>query len=182
MRPTLKRTPGLYWPEKIEKWGLHTSYALFFFVRPLPCIRLGLSLVLICCRATCDTVPIWETKLPATEARAAFTAGMPAKLKTSDVSCCRRRYVLIRRRSIAGSTGGYVAGTSVAYENHAGMPAVKTSDVSCCRRRYVLIRRRSIAGSTGGYVAGTSVAYENQALQWNLVNTDTDRGHRKCPY
>ena len=56
------------------------------------------------------------------------------------------------------------------------MPAVKTSDVSCCRRRYVLIRRRSSAGSTGGYVAGTSVAYENQALQSNLVNTDTEGG------
>ena len=40
-------------------------------------------------------------------------------VKTSDVSCCRRRYVLIRRRSSAGSTGGYVAGTSIAYENHA---------------------------------------------------------------
>ena len=56
------------------------------------------------------------------------------------------------------------------------MPAVKTSDVSCCRPRYVLIRRRSIAGSAGGYVAGTSVAYENQALQSNLVNTDTEVG------
>ena len=33
---------------------------------------------------------------------------MPA-VKTSDVSCCRRSYVLISRRSIAGSTGGYVA-------------------------------------------------------------------------
>ena len=96
--------------ENREKWGLHTGYVLFFFVRPLVCIRLGLSLVLICCRATCDTVPIWETKLRATEARAVFTAGMPAKLtrvqlcrhaggKTSDVSCCWQRYVLIRRRT-----------------------------------------------------------------------------------
>ena len=75
--------------------GLHTGYILFFFVRPLPCIRLVSSLVLICCRATCDiaagaaceTVPIWETKLPATEAMSVFTAGMPAKL--TRVQLCR---------------------------------------------------------------------------------------------
>ena len=95
-------------------------------------------LVLICCRATCDiaagaacdTVPIWEQKSPATEAMSVFTAGMPAELtrvqlrrhagsKDCHVSCCRQRYVLICRRTIAGSTGGYVAGTSAAYENQA---------------------------------------------------------------
>ena len=81
-------------------------------------------------RATCDTVPTWEQKSPATEAMSVFTAGMPAKLtrvqlrrhaggKDCDVFCCRRCCVLICRRSIAGSTGGYVAGTSAAYENQA---------------------------------------------------------------
>ena len=86
------------------------------------------SLVLIYRRATC--VPIWEQKSPATEAMSVFTAGTPAKLtrvqlhrhaggKDCDVSCCRRRYVLICRRSIAGSTGGYVAGTLAVYENQA---------------------------------------------------------------
>ena len=80
--------------------------------------------------ATCDTVPIWEQKSLATEAMSVFTAGMPAKLtrvqlrrhtggKDCDVSCCRRFCVLICRRTIAGSTGGYVAGTSAAYENQA---------------------------------------------------------------
>ena len=114
-----------------EKWGFHTGYVLFFFVRPLACIRLGLSLVLICCRATCDTVPIWETKLPATEARAVFTAGMPAKL--TRVQLCR----------------------------HAS-----GKDQRCFLLPAALCPHTS----------------ENQASQWNLVNTDTDRGHRKCPY
>ena len=35
------------------------------------------------------------------------------------VSCCRRSYVLICWSYIAGSTGGYVADSSVAYENQA---------------------------------------------------------------
>ena len=95
-------------------------------------------LVLVCHRATCDiaaraacdTVPIWEQKSPATEAMSVFTASMPAKLtrvqlrrhasgKDCDVSCFRQRYVLICPRTIAGSTGGYVAGTSATYENQA---------------------------------------------------------------
>ena len=59
-----------------------------------------------------------------------LTAGMPAKLTRvrlrrhaggKDQRCflSRRRYVLICRSSIAGSTRGYVAGTSGAYENQA---------------------------------------------------------------
>ena len=39
--------------------------------------------------------------------------------KDCDVSCCRRHYVLICRRSIADTTDSYVAGTSEAYENQA---------------------------------------------------------------
>ena len=42
-------------------------------------------------------------------------------VKTCDVSCCRRRYVLICRSSIASSTHGRVAGTSEAYENQASI-------------------------------------------------------------
>ena len=59
-----------------------------------------------------------------------LTADMPAKLTRvrlrrhaggKDQRCflSRRRYVLICRSSIAGSTRGYVAGTSEAYENQA---------------------------------------------------------------
>ena len=40
-------------------------------------------------------------------------------VKPCDVSCCQQRYVLVHvcHSSIAGSTGGYVAGTWAAYEN-----------------------------------------------------------------
>ena len=59
-----------------------------------------------------------------------LTVAMPAKLTRvrlrrhaggKDQRCFlnRRRYVLICRSSIAGSTRGYVAGTSEAYENQA---------------------------------------------------------------
>ena len=66
----------------------------------------------------CNTVPIWEQKSPATaEVMSVFTAGMPAKLTRvrlrthaggKDLRCflSRRRYVLICRSSIAGSSGG----------------------------------------------------------------------------
>ena len=40
-------------------------------------------------------------------------------VKTCEVSCCRRCYVLICRSSVAGSTGVYVVGTSATYENQA---------------------------------------------------------------
>ena len=58
-----------------------------------------------------------------------FTAGMPAKLSSSqlrrhandkdwDDQCCRP-LMFSYRNSIPGSTGGYVAGASAAYENQA---------------------------------------------------------------
>ena len=116
----------------------------------------------MCHRATCDlaagtacdTVPIWEQKSPATKALSVITACLRSWLKfnfadvptvkTCDVSCWRRPYFLICRGCIAGSTDGYVAGTSAVYETRfqslppvclrswhefdfAGMPAVKTS-------------------------------------------------------
>ena len=66
----------------------------------------------------CNTVPIWVQKSPATaEVMSVFTAVMPAKLTELDFSrhaggkdlrcfLSRGRYVLIRRSSIAGSSGG----------------------------------------------------------------------------
>ena len=71
------------------------------------------------------------------------SSDVPA-VKTCDVSCWRRPYFLICRSYIAGSTDGYVAGTSAVSETRfqslppvylrswhefdfAGTPAVKTS-------------------------------------------------------
>jgi len=59
-----------------------------------------------------------------------LTAGIPSKLIRgrlrrhaggNDQQCflSRRRYVLIHRSSIAGSTGTYLEGTSAAYEDKA---------------------------------------------------------------
>ena len=78
----------------------------------------------------CNTFPIWEQKSPLTETMSVFTAGMPVKLTrvwlrrhagSKDLLCflSRQRYVLICRNSITGSTGGYVLGTWIAYENQA---------------------------------------------------------------
>ena len=97
-----------------------------------------LSLVLICCRCTCDmaastpwdTVQIWEQKWPATLLIPVFTPGIPAKL--TQVQLCRHAggralrwlqlpaaHVLIHPRRVPGCTSGYVADTSAAYENQA---------------------------------------------------------------
>lgn len=78
-----------------------------------------LRVVLICRLATChiaagtccDTVRIWEQKSPATR--------NITSLYRPHACEARRRFVLICRSSIAGSSGGCVAGTSAAYENQA---------------------------------------------------------------
>ena len=97
-----------------------------------------MSLVLICRRCACDmaavsawdTVPIWEQKWRATLIIPVFTAGMTAKLTRVQLSRhaggkalwwlkLLAVHVLIRPRCSPGSTGGYVTGTLVVYENQA---------------------------------------------------------------
>ena len=98
------------------------------------------SLVIICRRCicdvaagtTCDTSRRNENRRRRQlEPSQSSTAGMPAKLNSSqlrkhsggkewDEQCCRPLRILFSyRNSIPGSTGGHVAGTSVAYENQA---------------------------------------------------------------
>ena len=94
-----------------------------------------LILELICRRSTCDiavgtacdTSPTYEgIFLPATRNIAVFTAGMPAKLNSSQLCrhaggkdwhgfCCRQR-LFSYRNGVSGSTGSYVD-SSLAYEN-----------------------------------------------------------------
>ena len=96
-----------------------------------------LILELICRRSTCDiavgtacdTSPTYEgIFLPATRNIAVFTAGMPAKLNSSQLRrhaggkdwhgfCCRQR-LFSYRNGVSGSTGSYVD-SSLAYENQA---------------------------------------------------------------
>ena len=121
-----------------DSW-LWTSHALL----PRVCFKLQkwwfcLSLVLICRRCACDmaavsawdTVPIWEQKWRATLIIPVFTAGMTAKLTRVQLSRhaggkalwwlkLLAVHVLIRPRCSPGSTGGYVTGTLVVYENQA---------------------------------------------------------------
>ena len=65
---------------------------------------------------------------PATRKSEVFTAVMPAKLNSSELrslravknhGLCCRRLLFSCRKGIAGSTGGYVAGSSAANENQA---------------------------------------------------------------
>ena len=97
----------------------------------------ALILVLIYRRSTCDiavgtacdTSPTYEDIiLPATRNIAVFTAGMPAKLNSSQLRrhaggkdwhgfCCRQ-LLFSYRNGVSGSTGSYVD-SSLAYENQA---------------------------------------------------------------
>ena len=97
-----------------------------------------LRLVLICRRTTsCDiaagtarevTVPTYENICRRQrQPSQAFTADVPAKLNSSQLrrlagvkacdGCCSRRRMFSYRNSIPGSSGGYVADSSAAYEN-----------------------------------------------------------------
>ena len=97
-----------------------------------------LSLVLIYRRCTCDVAAgsTWTTSRSNENMRRrqlgpsqSFTAGMPAKLNSTqlrrnvggkywDDQCCRPLLFSYRNR-IPGTTGGHVAGVSMAYENQA---------------------------------------------------------------
>ena len=113
-----------------------TKKKLTFSLHYKPILRL-LRLVLICRRTICDiaagtarevTVPTYENiRRRQRQPSQAFTADVPAKLNSSQLrrlagvkacdGCCSRRRMFSYRNSIPGSSGGYVADSSAAYEN-----------------------------------------------------------------